>query len=208
MKKIILSIITGTLILFAAIAIVKISNRYQHIAYISSTTPEKCYICGDSKKFSGMYYWGEDNVGIVNLNTFELMRLEVVRYDGYGNRVTETAGYMSSSSLSAPETETYVHAFTFPDNDFSDVTFTGVKYAIDRKSIQRHLCQRCLDTINNLDFSGQPPAEFAILNFKERTIHPLHSSCAQLESGNYRVDCEYKSNDTIDLLVQYCSHSE
>ena len=210
MKKFILSVIFGALAILAAFAIViwiqgpKISNRYKHVDYISNIAPEKCYICGENKKFSGFFYWGEDNVGIVNLNTFELLRLEIVRYDGRGNRIMQTAGYMSSSSLSDPESETYVHAFTFPDNDYADVNFTGVKYAVDRESVQNRLCQNCLDSINNLEFTDQPPAEFAILNFKDRTIQPLVTSYTQLSSGNYNIDCEFQNNGKINLLVSYC----
>lgn len=208
MKKIVLSAIIGALAVLAAIVIgiqVPIhTNRYQHIDYISTITSEKCYICGENKKFSGAFYWGENNVGIVNLNTFELLRLEIVRYDGFGKHITGTAGYMSSSSLSDPENEAYVHAFTFPDNNYSDVTLTGVSYTIDRDAIQMRLCQSCLDSINSMDFAGHPPAEYAILNFRDRTIHPLLSSSKQLSSGDYTINCEIRNSEKIDLFILYC----
>ena len=95
-------------------------------------------------------HWGEDNVGIVNLNTFEMMRLEINRYGNHGELIEEQAGYMSSIGLIDKEADTYAHAYCFPDNAYASVQITGVQYAIDRDSVQNHLCQTCLDSINDL----------------------------------------------------------
>lgn len=98
MKKCILSAIAGALIMLVAIIIAaRISDaqeqtpkEYEHIDYVSNITQEECFVCGAN---SGYTYWGEDNVGIVNLNTFELLYLEINRYDDHGNLIEEPAGY-------------------------------------------------------------------------------------------------------------------
>jgi len=92
----------------------------------------------------------------------------------------------------------------FPDNAYAQVQFFGVKYAIDRGSVQNHLCQTCLDSINNLWFTDQPPAEFAIVSFEDRTIQALLNSHPWFSAGNYGIDCEFKSDGAIDLLIHYC----
>lgn len=212
MKKCILSAIAGALAMLIAITIAatihankaQTPEEYEHIDYVSTITPEECYVCGDVMDFAGLPYWGEDNVGIVNLNTFELLRLEINRYDDHGNLIKEAAGYMSTGGLSNKETDTYVHAFTFPDNAYADVKLSGVQYAIDRDSIQSHLCQTCLDSINDLWFTDQPPAEFAIISFEDRTIQPLLNAHPWFAAGNYGIDCEFKEDGQIDLLIHYC----
>lgn len=98
----------------------------------------------------------------------------------------------------------YVHAYSYPDNAYADVQITGVKYAIDRDSVQNHLCQTCLDSINNLWFTDQPPAEYAIVSFEEQTIQPLLNSHPWFSAGNYGIDCAFKDNGAIDLLIHYC----
>lgn len=101
------------------------------------------------------------------------------------------------------ETERYVHATIFPDNAFAAVEISGVQYAIDRDSIQNHLCQNCLDSINSMWFTTQPPAEYAIVSFEEWTIQPLLNAHPWFSSGKYSVDRAFKQNGKIDLLIHY-----
>ncbi len=209
MKKCILSALAGALAMLIVITIVaRISvaqeqtpKEYEHIDYVSNITQEECFVCGTNNGYS---YWGEDNVGIVNLNTFELLYLEINRYDDYGNLIEEPAGYMSSVGLSDKEAHRYAHAYCFPDNAYASVQITGVQYDIDREMIQSKLCQTCLKSINDLWFTDQPPAEYAVISFEDRTIQPLLNAHPWFAAGNYGVDCEFKTDGDIDLLIHYC----
>lgn len=214
MKKCILSAVAGALAMLIAISIAatihakkeRSPENYTHIDYISAITSEECYVCGNVSDFVGWPYWGEDNVGVVNLNTFELLRLEINRYDDYGNLIEEPAGYMSSGGMSDKEADSHVHAYCHPDHAYADVQLSGVQYAIDRESVQNHLCQTCLDSINDLWFTDQPPAEFAVVSFEDRTIQPLLNAHPWFSAGNFGIDCEFKDDDTIDLLIHYCGN--
>lgn len=209
MKKCILSALAGALAMLIVITIVaRISaaqeqtpKEYEHIDYVSNITQEECFVCGTNNGYS---YWGEDNVGIVNLNTFELLYLEINRYDDYGNLIEEPAGYMSSVGLSDKEADSYAHAYCFPDNAYASVQITGVQYDIDREMIQSKLCQTCLKSINDLWFTDQPPAEYAVISFEDRTIQPLLNAHPWFAAGNYGVDCEFKTDGDIDPLIHYC----
>lgn len=211
MRKCILSAIAGALAMLILIIVAAnvstaeghVPEDYEHIDYISSITQEECYVCSNTKEFSGFLYWGEDNVGIVNLNTFELLRLEINRYDDQCNLIEEPAGFMSSSGMSNEETESHAHAYCFPDNAYADVQLSGVQYAIDRDSVQNHLCQTCLDSINDLWFTDMPPAEYAIVSFENRTIQPLLNAHPWFSAGSYGIDCEFDGDGKIDLLIHY-----
>ena len=176
--------------------------EYSHIDFVSELKQSECYLCGDGSDPITSLYWGEDNVGIINLNTFELMRLEINRYDDHGQLVEEAAGYMQSSHL--PGEDTYAHAYTHPDNGYSNVQITGVQYSINRDIIQGKLCQSCLDTINDIYFSGEAPSEYAIVSFADRTIRPLMKCYPWFSAGDFGIDCEFKDNGAIDLLIHYC----
>lgn len=210
MKKIILSALAGALCKFFAIfGIAALSVRrepepteYTHIDFVSELPQEDCFLCGDGSDPITSLYWGEDNVGIINLNTFDLMRLEINRYNDHGQLIEEEAGYMQTSHLSGEDT--YAHAYTHPDNGFAHVQITGVQYSIDIESVQSHLCQNCLDTINDFYFSGDAPAEYAAVSFDERTIRPLMKCTPWFSAGDYGIDCEFKDDGTIDLLIHYC----
>lgn len=212
MKKCILSAIAGAaamlaiLIVAANVSAVREQNpkEYEHIDFVSTITQEDCFVCGNSTKDPMSLHWGEDNIAIVNLNTFEVLRLEINRYGDNGKLIEETAGYMQTSSLIDNKNESYAHAYTFPDNGYANVNLTGVQYAIDRDAIQGHLCKSCLDSINELWFGEDPPAEYGILNFEDRTIRPLITCITGFGMGNFHVDCDFEDGGKIDLLIFYC----
>lgn len=206
MKKCIISAIAGALAMFVAILIVArlqgsqmpTATEYEHIDYISAITSETCFVCSENGP-----YRGEDNVGIVDLNTFELLYIPINRYGDHGELIEEPVGIMQTSSLMDQKTDRYVHATIFPDNAYACVDLSGVKYAIDRELVQSNLCQDCLDSINSLWFTTQPPAEYAVISFADKTIQPLLNAHPWFMAGNYGIDCEFKDNGTIDLLIHY-----
>lgn len=198
MKKYILSAIIGALCMLlvlyciAAVDLAKATEDYEHIDFLSNLSREACFLCGSSNA-----HWGEDNVGILNLNTFELLYIEINRYDGHGQRVEKPAGYMQSDGISK------MNAYTYPDRGYSQVWITDVQYAVDREIIQTRLCQTCLDTVNNMHSYGNAPAEYAVVNFADRTFRPLIKSYPWFLTGDFGIDCEFGDNGTINLLIHY-----
>lgn len=175
-------------------------TEYTHVDYVSALQGE-CFLCGDGSDPIISHYWGEDNVGIINLNTFELLRLEINRYNEHGQPLEEDAGYMQSSHLSGEGS--YVHAYSFPDNRYAHVQISGVNYIIDRAVIQSNLCQQCLDTFYNFGSSGMVMAEYAIISFFDRSIQPIMGGNTSISLGMYHINCESNDNRTIDIEVQY-----
>lgn len=208
MKKYILSAFAGAFITLVAIVIAanisaakkQAPEEYKHIDYVSTITQENCFVCGEQDST----HWGEDNVGLVNLNNFDLLYLEINRYGDGREIIQELAGVMLSCGLMDKEADTYVHAYVFPDRAYASLQITGVQYSIDRDLIQSRLCQTCLDSINSLWFTTQPPAEYAVISFEERTIQPLLNAHPWFAAGNFGVDCEFKNDGAIDLLIHYC----
>ena len=211
MKKSILYVLVGALAILITISVITTihANKeqsygdYDQIDFVSTITQDECYICGSTGDFAGFPYWGEDNVGIVNLNTFELLYLPINRYDERGKLIEEPAGYMTSGGMSNEETESYVHAFCFPDNGYADLQFSGVRYTIERDSVQSHLCQTCLNYINDLLSEDQSPAEYAIVSFENRTIHPSLRTCIGFLIGSFAMDCEFMNDGKIDLQIRH-----
>ena len=210
MKKYILSALAGAATMFLLLALIantrnaQGTEEYEHIDYVSAITEAECYICGDTGDTIASAYWGEDNVGLINLNNFDLLHLPINRYGDHGELVEEPAGVMLSCGIMDEEADTYAHAYVFPDNAYATLQITGVQYDIDRDLIQNKLCQTCLDSINSLWFTTQPPAEYAVISFEDKTIQPLLNAHPWFSAGNYGIDCEFKENGAIDLLVHFC----
>lgn len=178
------------------------AKEYEHTPYVSSIEQADCFLCGESKKDLVNLYWDEDNVGIINLNTFEFTRLEINRYDDHGNLITEKAGFMQSGGLSSEDA--WVHSMTDPDRGYSHVQIIGEKNPIDADAIQSHLCQICLDTINDMYFGDYAPSEYAVISFADKTIRPFIQNTTWFTFGNYGIECDFEEDGDIDLFVVYC----
>ena len=205
MKKCIISGLVGAVAMFLllfCIANIRACSqadepsKYEHIDLVSKTSQEECFICGSGSDFA---YWGEDNVAILNLNTFGMHRIEINRYDEQGQLITESAGVMIRDGMH--DNDTYVNSVTFPDEGYSQVEITNLAYELDRDLVQSKLCQTCLDSINDLWFGDLPPAEIAVVSLKEREIHGLVDTCPWFSVGEYGVDCEYEEDGDIDILI-------
>lgn len=209
MKRIIISAIAGALFMFLLMITIALCSAptneeaapYIHEDFTSNVEKEDCYLCGEHGNPLIAYHWDEDNVGIINLNTFDLLYLEINRYNDYGDPIKSLAGYTQTSSM--PGEENAVHAFTFPDNGYAHVNIKNAKYEIDRRSIEKRLCQTCLDSINDLHHMNSPPAEYAVIHFTSRTVQPLIENISWFAVGDFGIDCEFKENGDIDLLVHY-----
>ena len=214
MKKCILSAIAGAVTVFVLLVVIANiqtaetlqQEEYEHIDYVSYIVEAECYICGESGDTAASAYWGEDNIGLINLNNFDLLHLGINSYGDGRELMQQPTGVMRSCGIMDEEANTYVHAYVFPDRAYATLQITGVQYAIDRDLIQNRLCQTCLDSINNLWFTAQPPAEYAVISFEDRTIQPLLNAHPWFAAGNYGVDCGFKKNGEIDLLVHYAQN--
>ena len=93
MKKCILSALAGAMAMLIAITLMATiqANKaqqpkdYEHIDYISNIAAEECYVCGKNPDTLASAYWGEDNVGLINLNNFDLLYLGINRYGDDGS---------------------------------------------------------------------------------------------------------------------------
>ena len=177
-------------------------KEYEHIPYVSDLSQEECFVCGENPNHPISSYWGEDNVGILNLNTFEVLYIEINRYDDNGQLIEETAGYMQMHSMS--NGESYVHSSDNPDRGLSSIQIQGDRKPVDAKAIQSFLCQTCLDKINDMYFGDNPPEEYAVVNFSDKSIRPLIKNTTWFTFGNFDVDCDFEDNGNIDLLIHYC----
>ena len=169
--------------------------------YTSQITSKECFLCGDHSKSTHSQYWKQDNIGIVHLNTFDFLPLRINRYNDAGEITAESLGIMESSGLYRDDT--YVNSMTHPDRGYASVEITSVKYKIDRTSIQTHLCENCIQSMNCVYWSEEAPPEFAVVNFSEKTIRPLDKALTWFFSGNFGISCEYEEDGDIDLLIAY-----
>lgn len=177
------------------------TTEYVHTPYVSAISADECYVCGENPDSLLQPYWGEDNTGILCLRTFEVLRLEINRYH-FGQLIQEPAGVFVQCGMR--NDESYINAAVDPDRGYAHIRIQGHQKGPDAGALQSHLCQACLDAINDMHFGGYPPEAYAVVNFSDKTIHPLIRHTTFFTSGNYGIDCNFVENGDMDLLIFYC----
>ena len=159
---------------------------------ISTVSAKNCYLCGDGAKDNP--YWGQNNVGIISLNTFEFMPVEINRYDEDGTWNMDEAGYMSSHGFQDDNNGFFAHVFEFPDSGRASGSVTlNEDRVLDTEKAAAFLCQDCLDTV--LSDHYHPSTGVGVINFETRELHPLEEHMGGVSLGNYYIDLDWKEPD-------------
>ena len=179
---------------------VSANTEYKQIKFTSAISEQDCFICGNKRDPLMAHYWREDNIGILNLNTFEVMYIAINKYDINGEQIKEPTGALESSSKKCGDS--ILHSMTNPDRGYSHIEIPNVTWKLDNRNIQRKLCQNCIGQINDACVWGRP-AEFAVVSFKDKMIRPIVDFNPWFILGVYSVAIEQKG-EKISLKIDYC----
>ena len=207
MKRKVLGVLLAVVLFLAGFAVGRIdwsmicNKTYLHKDYVSAITKDACFLCGDQSGTIGLETWKPNNIGILDLNTFEIHYVVINRYEDGGKLATTASGVFSMGGMTT--TSGNVKTALDSDNGYAHITITGVQYEVDREVVESRLCQDCLDVLNTKIRHSGAPAEFAVVNYLERTICPLVPGTISFGFGDFLIDCQFKDHGEIRLLAAY-----
>jgi len=186
-----------------------ILDEEEGIVYQSSLPQEQCYLCGADTTNLMSLYWGQDNIGFINLNTFEFTIFEINRYDEYGDLITEKAGYASMRGTANNGGSRY---WGFSDSDRGIASGTVKLFddsRLDMDKVKAFLCTDCLNKVMDKYLSSDEYLDAAIINFKTKEIRPLQKSFLGFNVGDFYISSVYSQNETaateqFHLTAFYC----
>ena len=177
-------------------------KTYEHVQFASKVTAVNCAICGEHPNVQWSWYVGQENVAIVDVNTFDFCRIEINRYSPEGNLIMEAAGYMQTTGGKIGSHR--ISGMVDPDLGMARLNGTLSDDPIDADAIESFLCQECLDEFSSHYFEHDKVYSLAVFNFATKTLRPLEESCPWYAADNYSVDCHYEDDGKIDLTIYYC----
>lgn len=177
--------------------------------YSSDTSAEDCYLCGGGIENLIPSYWGQNNVALISLNTFEIKPIEINRYDRLTRQlIEEYAGVISfggggstDGGFSARLMLDYDRGYATGSVDF----FSDEKLDVDKAA--SFLCSDCLNEILPQKVSQCFGVGAIHLDTKEICLFEENLGAFGLE--DFYFDCnlrEQKRGDSrqMDLLIFYC----
>lgn len=160
----------------------------------------ECFFCGSLCRISQSELLGQNNVGIISLNTFELLPIEINRYE-QGRLLEENTGVMQVRSFHLGDESCSVYSMVDADRGIANVTVSPKgNLELNMRKAADHLCEDCLT-----EFAAQLHGDsysIGILNFSTIKLYALRQSIIGFGAGDYHVHVDYDLPDFY-LLITY-----
>lgn len=177
--------------------------------YASDTSTEDCYLCGGIIENLIPEYWGQNNIALISLNTFEIKPIGINRYDrASGQLIEEYAGIASfggggskDGGFSASLMLDYDRGYAIGSMDLlGDETLDTAKAA-------SFLCADCLNEILSKEI--RPCFGVGIIHLDTKEIRLIPENPGGFGLGDFYIDChliEQKNGNScrMGILIFYC----
>lgn len=188
----------------------KDSNSSTNSENHSATVSEDCLLCGDSSGTLLPIYSGQNNIGIISLNTFQIAPVCINQYDDNGNLIEK------------PSSGHYTHITKTGDNGFflmiTEDTDRGIAQGtlsfnqdgfLDMDKAASLLCSDCLSQAleNNSD---TPSTGMFVIDFYTHKIRMFKENITAFQFDDYYISCKARDRQAdgstleMDLLIFYC----
>ena len=169
------------------------AEKKEETVYTSQIKKEECALCNKGGKTLLPIYAGQNNLGIICINTFDMSPVTINRYDDYGNLLEESAGYSSTTTNSFGEGEITTSVSANPDRGYAHahVGFTKDD-CVDQESVENLLCQDCLTAI--MEEAWDEPYGVGVINFETLEVRLFEESIAAFTFGDYYIDIDRREN--------------
>ena len=176
-------------------------------SYLSNTSTEDCYLCGGGIENLIPSYWGQNNIALISLNTFEIKPLEINRYDRADGRLIEE--YAGTVSFAVGSNDGGFSASLLQDSDRGYATGSLDFYSdeiLDVSEAANFLCADCLNEI----LPSQADRYFGVgaINLATGEVRVFEEHLSGFALGDFYIDCDLQDQDgakhRMDVLIFYC----
>ena len=174
---------------------------------MANVTSADCPLCRDIEENSYQSLWGQDNIALVSLNSFDIKPIEINQFDSEGKLREEYAGVVSFAGGAGKDGGFSAHLLVDYNRGFAtgtvelnnDITF-------DYEKVSSSLCADCLEKLEF--YEAENCAGVAVINLKTKEIRVFEKDFTGFGLGDFYLDFDLEEGsdgeDEIDLLIFYC----
>lgn len=160
----------------------------------------KCYLCGDGGLMG--YYKRFDSIGLLNVNTGQLMDIPIFDYEDDGKTLKEERGSSTMYNSSGKGRSTVVIS-TGGTRRIGNVTILpGDNSNLDETMVDNVLCENCKQLLLKKyeDRIGEYIPDYVFVDFVERTLHPIDKRYGAYFIRDYYLHFDYEE-DRVEVLI-------
>lgn len=176
--------------------------------YCSNISAEDCYLCGSGIENLTASDWGQNNIALISLNTFEVRPIEINRYDRSGQLMEEYSGVISFGCVNSIEGGYSASMVLDSDRGYAtaSVNFQSDE-TLDISKAASFLCTDCLDAV----LSKKVSQCFGVgaINLDTKEIRMFEENLTGFSLGDFYISCIDKGNQNdnsrqMKVLIFYC----
>lgn len=166
-----------------------------------------CPLCGGNEENSYQSLWGQDNIALVSLNSFDITTIGINQFDSEGKLREEYAGVLSFAGGGGKDGGFSAHLLVDYGRGYADGTVElNNDAAFDYEKISSRLCEDCLEKLEF--YRAENCAGVAAINLKTKEIRVFEKDFTGFGLGDFYLDFDFEEGsdgeDEIDLLILYC----
>ena len=175
--------------------------------YASLIQKDDCYLCSDNPSSNVLPHLGEENIGLINLNTFECYPFEVNRYSENKELIEKLERYgYSNGHRGDGETET---TYSYTVNSHRGYLYADLYFNehsdLQLKKMQNFLCSVCLENVMESYWSHERHWDMALIDFKDGKITPLSEHITGTNLNEFQIQMQYFPDaDKMHIFAFYC----
>ena len=164
---------------------------------------EDCFLCGTGMAQSE--HFGQNNVGLISLNTFAYLPVEINRYDRMsGQLIEENSGTMQIRTLRNGDAGLTASLMLDSDRGIANLTVSpGEDSTLNLADTARFLCADCLTELASCLHGSV--CGYGIVNFSTGRLYAIRESIVGFGAGDYYVHCDFdRLEGKTSILINYC----
>lgn len=174
----------------------------------SNIDANECILCGNNPKSQLTYYGGQENIGIINLNSFDIIPLDINQYNNNGELINQAVNHTVSKLSCYDENDLQVSVSSNPNRDYADgyVVFNK-DTTLDTDQASNLYCQTCLTQIvNNYSFTYG----IGIIDFQTNEIQVFKNNETYIITEDYYIsyniedESDVKNTFKVNFSAFYC----
>ena len=166
-----------------------------------------CPLCGDKGEISFQSLWGQDNIALVSLSTFDVQLIGINQFDAEGKRRGEYAGVVSFAGRKGKDGGFSAHLLVNYDRGYATGAVELNNDAVfDYEKVSSSLCENCL---KKLEFHrAENCVGVAAIDLQTGEIRVFEKDYQGYGLRDFYLDFTFEKGsdgeDQINLLILYC----
>lgn len=186
MRKVSWALALFLLLVMSGCGQVRNTSGGKDVLYHSDTAKEDCYLCGGKIETLEPFYWGQDNIALISLNTFEINRYDRLNrqmIEEYAGVVSFGGGKSESGGFSADMMLDYDRGYATGSLRFYE------EETLDTDKAAVFLCADCLNKI--LPQNPDQCFGVGVIHLATKEVRIFEESAAGFGLGDFYVDCNF-----------------